>query len=247
MARPSLAQDGDFRVSLAFDADDLLGVGLYSVADTARILTEALRTKIAQASLRRWRRGRKEFIKSYAAVVHSANLKIAERDTIRFLELIELMTVAAMRAENVRTRDIRDAYSAARAEFGAYPFATRKYSLYGGGIFAKKSSGDGGLVELASGNRAFETIVKPLLHDIVVYDGDVAREITPLGKGKSVVLDPERSFGAPINRETGVPTYALYGMHKAGEPIKRIAAWYRVSENGVEDAIEYETRLELAA
>ena len=61
------------------------------------------------------------------------------------------------------------------------------------------------------------------------------------------MLDPERSFGSPIDRETGVPTYALYGMYKSGEDAKKIASWYRVPVAGVEDAIEYEERLAQAA
>jgi uncharacterized protein (DUF433 family) len=230
-------------VTTADDVDSLLGVGLYSVSDASRILSDALSSKVSKVNLRRWWRGRKGDFRDYAAVVESPNLKIADRDTIKFLELIELMTVAAMRIEGAKMRDVRDAYGNARVEFGTFPFATQKYSVYGGGIFVKNAAADGGIVDLATQNRVFEQIVKPLLHDIVVYEGDSPTEIAPLGKDRSVVLAPDRSFGIPINRDTGVPTYALYGMHKAGESTKRIAAWYRVSESGVEDAIEYESRL----
>jgi len=238
-----MSRDGSRGVTAAADVDSLLDVGLYSISDAARILTDALSSKVSTVNLRRWRHGRKDTIRDYTAVIESQQLRIAERDTIKFLELIELMTVAAMRSESVSMRDIRDAYANARQQFGDYPFATKQYSLLGHDIFVQKAASGGAMVEMASLNRAFELIVQPLLRDIVIYEGDSPIEIAPLGKERSVVLNPERSFGSPINRETGVPTYALYGMSKAGEPINRIAAWYRVSESGVQDAIDYEARL----
>src|SRR5271154_1253341 len=106
------------------NAEKLVGVGLYSISDVSRILTEALRSKVSAINLRRWWSGRKEDIHSYAAVVESKQLKIADQDTISFLELIELMTVAAMRIEGAKMRDVRHAYAQARIEFGDYPFAT---------------------------------------------------------------------------------------------------------------------------
>jgi uncharacterized protein (DUF433 family) len=229
------------------NVDSFFGVGFYSVSEAARILTAALLTKVSKINLRRWRHGRKSAIRDYTSVIQAQDLRIADKDTIKFLELVELLTVASMCSENVKMRDVRDAYVHARQEYGNYPFASKKWSVYGGELFIKASAAHDGLVAMASLNRAFESIVKPLLHDIIVYEGDSPLEITPLGKDRSVVLDPERSFGSPINRETGVPTYAIYGMYKSGEEAKKIAQWYHVSELGVEDAIEYETRLAKAA
>src|SRR5665213_1455723 len=93
--------------------DELFGVGLYSVSDTARILSAALSTRVSQANLRRWAHGRND-VKMYASVVDSRWLKIASRDTVKFLEMIELLTVAAMRIEGAKMRDVRAAYIKAK-------------------------------------------------------------------------------------------------------------------------------------
>ena len=61
------------------------------------------------------------------------------------------------------------------------------------------------------------------------------------------MLDPDRSFGAAINRDTGVLTRILYGMHKAGESEVTVAKWYDVTIEGVRDAIFYESALSKAA
>src|SRR5262249_50865224 len=76
----------------------------------------------------------------------------------------------------------------------------------------------------------------------VEYQEDLARYLWPLGPGK-VVLDPERGFGKPIDHASGVPTYVLYQMRLAGESRDRIARWYGVTEEAVQNAIDYEVDL----
>ena len=64
------------------------------------------------------------------------------------------------------------AYQAAREEFGDRPFARQKYSNFGSSIFPMKVAYRGEMVDLATGRRAFEEIIFPLLHEIVIYTGD---------------------------------------------------------------------------
>ena len=79
-------------------------------------------------------------------------------------------------------RDVRDAYIHAREEYGDYPFASEEMERLRGGAFIKSSAAHDGLVAMGTLNRAFESIVRPLLRDIIVYDGESPTEITPLGK-----------------------------------------------------------------
>ena len=62
----------------------------------------------------------------------------------------------------------------------------------------------------------------------------------PLGHDRRVVIDGARSFGKPIDDETGVPTYSLWGPVRAGDPVERVAAWFDVPVQAVLDAVEYE-------
>ena len=68
-----------------------------------------------------------------------------------------------------------------------------------------------------------------------------------MGRERTVLLDARRSFGRPIVKRTGTPTFALYAMHKGGEDHDRIAAWYEVTRDELDTAIEYEDGLRKAA
>jgi uncharacterized protein (DUF433 family) len=65
----------------------------------------------------------------------------------------------------------------------------------------------------------------------------------PLGKERSVVIDPERSFGAPIASRSGVPTQILHGAFQSARSYKFVANWYAVDAKEVRDAVTCEERL----
>ena len=92
------------------------------------------------------------------------------------------------------------------------------------------------------GQLPFDEVVHALLRN-VTYTGGLAVRFSPLGIDRSVVIDPNRSFGKPVNRATGIPTAALYFMHLGGESPAAIARWYNVTIDGVQEAIEYESAL----
>lgn len=75
------------------------------------------------------------------------------------------------------------------------------------------------------------------------YEPDTAARYWPLGKERSVVLDPQRSFGAPIVRR-GVPTSALAAAVRAeAGDVDKVARFYDVTRQEVSDAVEFEQRL----
>ena len=228
---------------------ELVGVGLYSVSETARVLSHALGRRIESKRLHRWAHGRRDLFKSmvreYAPVI-GVHLKVGGSYLFTFSDLIELFTVAALRYENLSLQTIRQAYERAQELYGLHPFAKQRYCTDGSGIFPLLMNYDGNLEELSRGQLAFEQIVKPLLKN-VSYSGESATMFSPLGVERTVVLDPMRSFGCPINRDSGVPTQVLYEMHQAGETDEDIATWYGVPLQGVRDAVEYETALKKAA
>lgn len=233
----------DLRVS------DLVGVGLYSVSETARVLSHALGRRVESKRLHRWTHGRRDALKSmireYAPVI-GVHLKVGGSYLFTFSDLIELFTVAALRYHSISLQTIRLAYQRASELYGEHPFAKQRYCTDGSGIFPSLKEYDGNLEELSRGQLAFEHIVKPLLKN-VAYSGESATMFSPLGVDRTVVLDPTRSFGSPINKDSGVPTQVLYEMHQAGEKDEEIAAWYGVPLEGVRDAVEYETALKKAA
>jgi uncharacterized protein (DUF433 family) len=131
----------------------------------------------------------------------------------------------------------------------SHPFAIKRFHTDGKRIFAEAGHALAGTPlprptykELSRYERALETVATPFFRKFD-YEHEEVRRYWPLGKEKSVVLDPARSFGEPIDTASGVPTAVLYQLYTAGESISRIAQWYQVGAEAVGAAIEYEQSL----
>ena len=62
-------------------------------------------------------------------------------------------------------------------------------------------------------------------------------------KNESVVaagVDPQKRFGQPASRETGIPTVVIYERWRAGETTARLAGIYERPVAEVTSAISYE-------
>jgi uncharacterized protein (DUF433 family) len=230
--------------------DAFLGVGLYSVSESARVIHERLKREIERHAgkvdskrLIRWAHGRHELTREYAPIILGPR-KVSGSPVFTFTDLIELMTVAAFRARGVSSRAIRSAYERGLEKYGERPFARERYRTDGVGVFTK--SGDPESEELSKQQTFFEELVKPILMDVSYLDGKAVR-FSPLGTERAVILDPAIAFGEPVDKATGVPTSTLYAMKEYGESAESIADWYEVSVGAVRDAIEYEDSLRKAA
>lgn len=65
----------------------------------------------------------------------------------------------------------------------------------------------------------------------------------PLGKERTVVLDPVRNFGLPTAATSGVLAQVLTRSLKANKSIEEVARWYEVQPDEVRDVVEFEGRL----
>ena len=65
----------------------------------------------------------------------------------------------------------------------------------------------------------------------------------PLGKDRSIVIDPHRGFGAPIVAKAGIPTKILNSAMSAEKSYEFVANWYGISIEEVRDAVQFETKL----
>jgi len=73
----------------------------------------------------------------------------------------------------------------------------------------------------------------------VDFDHSIASRYWPAGRDQRVVIDPQRSFGAPTIE--GIRTEVLYEMFAAGDPIDEIADGYDLDRSRVEAAVRYES------
>ena len=146
-------------------------------------------------------------------------------------------------------KTLRTAHEKAEQSLGFYPFSRGNFVTDGRRLFqelAPQVKSDGAFVDLISDQASFKRVVSPYIVDLEFAGDGQASEWWPLGKNRSVVLNPKRSFGQPIVAREGVPTNILARAYRAEQSFPRVAHWYDVSERAVRDAVEYETTLTAA-
>ncbi len=181
-----------------------------------------------------------------------ANLDAAN-DRLSFEELLTLRLVRAFRMHGLGLPTIKRAAQAAQERFGVgQPFVTKAFRTDGRQVFlalekAPEVKGEERiLVHALTGQQEFVDVVEPSLFKDVVFIGDVPGEWFPLGKEHTVVLRPDRAFGAPHIDGTGVRTDVIADAVTAeggGEAARRAAAeWFGLTAAQVADAVAAEAK-----
>ena len=163
---------------------------------------------------------------------------VIERDSeasLTFGDLVELMYVRGFRDAGVPLFELRTTAAKFRREWKvAYPLATRKFATDGKGLLIELG---GSWQHALTGQKQafFEEVGRQLVHT-----GDLTSEWRPLGKNRSVVLNPDRAFGKPIDDVSGAHTYVLARSLMAEEDANLVAWWFGTSTDSVLDAAEFE-------
>lgn len=231
----------------------LAGIGLYSAAEAARLL------RAPTVNVSRWANG---YTRSYQGEeVYSEPLLIGRDDGLRrrglitFLDMIELLFIDVFRREGVSVPVIRTAAQRAAELFDTdHPFAVRLLETDGQSIFAILEANDPAVIDhptdelvedLRAGQMVMSSLVQPYFRRID-YGTVAAERYWPMDKTSSVVLDPMRGFGKPIDDLSGVPTSVLYQTYLAEDSVEVVADWYDVTASAVRDAVAYEQQLRAA-
>jgi uncharacterized protein (DUF433 family) len=220
-----------------------LGVGLYTIPQAARI------AHVPAASIRRWLRGYgyayKGRVVAQPAVMDAPRVT-ADQSVISFRDLIEIQFVNAFRQEGVSWSTIRKAAARAREITGAeHPFASSQFVTDGQTIFAEIAVAldDRELLDLRNNQMAFRRVLLPSLKAKLDLGASGVDRYWPMGKRRTVVIDPGRQFGQPIVSEEGVPTEVLAKALRAQGSMAVVASWYAVSRKSVRAAAEFEESL----
>jgi len=223
-----------------------IGKGVYSLAEAERLI------KIPRRRISRWTRG---YTYRYKGEAHYTPPLIAgdvERSVdkgpiLSFLDLLEVRFLDAFLVYGVSRKAVRIAALHARELLGRHhPFSTRIFKTDGHSIFAEivRGTDDKHLLDVVKNQFVFARIISPSLYEGVEFDAsNDPQRWWPLGKKHTVVIDPERGFGAPIVAGSGVPTQVLADAVKAEGSIEFVAKWYEVSVREVRDAVLFEKRL----
>lgn len=220
----------------------LLGVGLYTIPEAARLL------RAKKIDVHRWMFGYDYNVrgeKRHQDPVVGEQLTLDSTKALTFHDLLEVRFVNALRGCNVSLQAIRKAAANARELFNTkHPFVLRRIETDGRTIFAKAAddTDDEALLDLVKRQYGFRRFLAESIIKGIEFDDDVACRWYPLDHSKAIVLDPERSFGRPIVSEFGVPTWVLHEAYLAENKDRaRVARIYEVTPRAVDQAVQFES------
>jgi len=167
-----------------------------------------------------------------------------------FVDLIDLLFVKKFVEHGISVQRLRKALEEAVELTGDHHFAQRRFWTDGRKIYLQiKDKPAEALLELLSeGQWVIAPIIKQVAHQIEfdVITG-VSKRWFPLGKEKSVVVDPSVAFGAPTIAGRGVQTANIFDLYEGeGRNVGDVAAWLDLPPEAVRHAVEFEEALAAA-
>jgi uncharacterized protein (DUF433 family) len=238
-------------------AQNLLGVGIYTRAEVARLL------ELSPGRVGSWVRGYRYTWGPKTQRKHGKQPAVIQTDlpiidsaiAISFLELMELRIVQRFRAEGIPLQTVRVAWHhAAKAFATKHPFADRRVFMDRGRIFMaldEDRTDPELLIEVSSRKRPFQVIAGPIFAKSLIeveFDEEthLVQRWWPLGRAVPIVLDPRIAFGAPVIEGTRIPTSVL-SLYTVGNRVRAVAYAFGLNEAQVEAALGFESHLALAA
>ena len=211
-------------------ADDLFNKGLYTVKDLSQLLG------LNSQKISRWLFGSLNSVGLYEP-------KLVDYDKIAtFEELIELKAIKAFLDKGISLQKMRKVKDAL-IDIGdtSYPFSHLKLHTDGKNIFLQERDK---LLEPLGGQFQLEKIIQQSLKDVDFDIHNSPFQWWVKGRDKGILIDPKRSFGKPIDNETGIPTSVLYKAWEVnGKSEEIVADDFFVAPEVVKRACEFETSL----
>ena len=224
------------------DGTAYVGFGIYTLAEAARL------SGVSPQRIRRWLVGYKyshlEEVRSQPPVFRGQIEPFGSKLELGFRDLLDVRVVNALIGAGLGLPTIRKAFiRASEVIENDHPFTTVRFQTDGRAIFLEiEADDDPILMDLLKGQYAFKRIVEPSLKNVEFSGGEAIRW-WPLTQKRSIVLDPQISFGQPIVRRAGIPTSTLDQALKVEGSIHRVANIYKVNIEEIRDAVEFERSL----
>ncbi len=222
---------------------NLLGIGLYTPIEAERL------TKIPASRLSHWLRGYKVKGKDYPSLIRGQIDLGDGRFYLGFRDLIELKTLDAFKRLGLSTQSLRRAIAEAKTlTDDSHPLSTTKFKTDGKAIFVDivRAEGEAQLLDLLSKKLYFTRLIEESLKH-VEFDQAVPVRWWPASRSKGIVIDPQRSFGQPIDDKTGIPTHILAMAARAEGGIKQAARAWCIPPSPIKRALEFQAELEKKA
>lgn len=217
---------------------DLLARPVYGMAQVDRVLG------LYPGTAERWIDGYARSGRRYPPVVR---LEPTGDDIVTWGEFSETRLLAEYRSAGVPLYRMRPVVERLRDALGyQYPLAHATWLQPHGRELVERIQADVGLdprllLVVYRNNQLVLNLPAQEFERSVDFDGgEVVRRFRPDPKLPHVVVDPLRQFGEPVVRS--VPTAVIAEQHRAGDSIGFIADGYMLTEEQVEQAIEYERK-----
>ena len=210
-----------------------IGQGIYTAADAARIL------KMPYPKANYWfKYYAKQKLSLTAEYIYHFPLRAII--AVNFLTLIEMYVFYILKENGVKTSKIVKAHTI-MSNFSRTPYPFAKEDIYINSN--KKSLLFGGDDQLITADEHLQTVLiqglKLFIDKVQFNDERIANKFYPLGKDKTIVVNPENQFGQPIIEGTNILTESIYNLSVGGDSHEFIANLYDISLKNVEDAIEF--------
>ncbi len=218
-----------------------LGEGVYTVPD-ASIILDYPKTK-----LRRWVN---QFWKTdfrYQKYLTNNNSYIwgnGQETAFNFFTLIEIFTVISLRQLRVSFKTIKQARLELSEVFNThFPFASQQLMSDGRKVIVELDKTK--LLELGTGGQiAFKNIIEPFCQKLDFnQDTELVNRFWPLGKNRSIVVDPKHGFGRPTITGTNISIEVIYSLLNAGEEKDTVADLYNLTNEQVNDVLVFQQRI----
>ena len=225
------------------NAANLIGRGVYSVAEAGRLTT------IPASRIGRWLGGRHR--QYHGDEVFDRPLWVPELPDIdgqlslSFRDLIEVRMIDGFRRHGLSLPYLRKVVDAARAILcDTHPFTSSTFKTDGKRVYYEvlSSTEEPKLIEVLRGQHVFHSIISLGLRDIEFEDGAVSLWRPEAGRD-DVVIDPQRAFGQPILSASGVSTAIIKLAFDSGRKSREISRDFEIAERAVRSALAYEAKL----
>lgn len=220
----------------------VFGIGAYTPSEAAKLL------QMEQKTLRRWVYGydydHGDGLKAQPALWTPQYDPEADGQLLGFRDLIEARIVHALRRSRIGLPTIRLCIERAKEMLGRdHPFSTSAFKTDGRKIFLEITQGvdEPRLIDLSDRQHVFRDFVLPSLSGLE-FGEDHAERWWLITNRKTLVVDPERSFGQPIIASAGLLTSRVVQELKAEGSVERIAKLYHIPVRAVRDALDFESR-----
>ncbi len=155
---------------------------------------------------------------------------------VNFKSLLQIYVFSELKVRGHSNKEILKMYSFISERYDTkYPFAKKSIYSVGSELMLEEKG------ELVNANFqiSLKEILSEYIHKIEFDMQGNAIRFFPLGKEKSIVVDPQIQFGSPTIKGTRISAAVIYESFKAGDSQELIASVYDISVSDVHDAIEF--------